>query len=696
MQTLTSTASDVIAPYLPDQLPAGAKAGPWTVVKEIGRGGMGAVYAVVHEGIGKRAALKLIHRRLLHPQHIARMLVEARVVNRVAHPNIVDIFETGSLPDGRAYIVMERLDGKTLAARVAEGRLPPVEVIEILLQVCDALIAAHAHGVIHRDLKTDNVFLCDGDTPPRVKLLDWGIAKELETGSARQTSEGHVVGTPQYLAPEQARAGEVCDRTDVYSLGVMAYELLLEQLPFEAETSLEVMTMHLRSAPPPPHRLWPDIPPALDALLLAMLAKEPHARPSAREVATRFAAVRDELQARRGLPVLRARASTRSLRAVAPIELAPTRDAVDDDVWPPPPPSRRWQYALGVAALAFQRRAVLHHARERQRRRRREPGTGRAQGERDRAAAVAEAGAGRGTAGRPCPGGRDTAGGESDRESTAARACRDAAGARPSRRRAAAPSAGRATPAARPPPRSQRNAGLLLMRASSPCAVLVLAASAPAIANAPVKLNVPAKARALAERGRARHDAGDYAAAIAAFTEAYALAPSSALLFNLAQSYRLAGDCDDASTMYRRFLATEPPPEARALARTSLIAMDRCAAAPGPIAAQPVAATIQARATTDAADHAVIERDTGMGLCIGGGIAFIGSLAFELRARDGSGNQMSEHGDAALSDAFGIVGVTAVGAGIAMSWLGLHEAAAHHVAIAPTQRGAEVHASWRF
>jgi serine/threonine-protein kinase len=358
MQTLAATDSSLIPAYLPDQLPEGAKAGPWTVEREIGRGGMGSVYAVVHDDIGKRAALKVIHRRLLQPTHIERMLLEARVVNRVGHPNIVDIFETGTLPDGRPYIVMERLDGCSLAARVAEGHIMPVDVISILLQVCEALIAAHACGVIHRDLKTDNVFLCDGEQPPRVKLLDWGIAKEL-ANDVRHTSEGHVVGTPQYLAPEQARAGKVSDRTDVYSLGVMAYELLLEQLPFEAETPLEVMTMHLRAVPPAPHELWPGIPPALDKLLLAMLAKDPAQRPSAIDVAKQLEAVRDELEARRGVastPIQR-RSSAKMIRAATPVGLAPTESAgsgsVSGQAWQAQPAGRRWQYAIGAAAVAL-------------------------------------------------------------------------------------------------------------------------------------------------------------------------------------------------------------------------------------------------------------------------------------------------------------------------------------------------------
>ncbi|HEU4734774.1 MAG TPA: hypothetical protein VFT22_43080, partial [Kofleriaceae bacterium] len=146
MKTMVSTAGSGIPGAIDssDVLPPGAKAGPWIVERELGRGGMGAVYAVVHEEIGKRAALKVVHQRLLVPGfNCDRMLLEAKVVNQVGHPNIVDIFETGKLPGGRPYIVMERLEGQALSARADDGKLLPDLVIAILLQVCDALVAAH-------------------------------------------------------------------------------------------------------------------------------------------------------------------------------------------------------------------------------------------------------------------------------------------------------------------------------------------------------------------------------------------------------------------------------------------------------------------------------------------------------------------------------------------------------------------------
>jgi tRNA A-37 threonylcarbamoyl transferase component Bud32 len=351
MKTMVSTAGIPDAVRVVDVLASGAKAGPWIVERELGRGGMGAVYAVVHEEIGKRAALKVVHQRLLGPGFNSdRMLLEAKVVNQVGHPNIVDIFETGKLADGRPYIVMERLDGLALSARADQTKLLPDQVIAILLQVCDALIAAHAAGVVHRDLKLDNVFLVDNSedpATPKVKLLDWGIAKVM-SHDVRHTIEGQLVGTPQYLSPEQARGADVTEKTDVYSLGVMAYELFLERLPFEAETAAEVMAMHLRLAPPPPSELWPDVPPALQDLLLAMLSKAPEQRPTMLEVARRLDAVRGELLQRCQERQTRRHPSATPVDASEPGRAAGL--AATQAAWRTG--SRRWQYALGASALA--------------------------------------------------------------------------------------------------------------------------------------------------------------------------------------------------------------------------------------------------------------------------------------------------------------------------------------------------------
>jgi serine/threonine-protein kinase len=364
MTTVVRTVGDATANgavEAPDVLPPGSMAGPWRVERELGRGGMGAVYAVVHESIGKRAALKIVHRSVLSPTfNVERVLQEAKVVNCVDHPNIVDIFETGQLDDGRPYIVMERLEGQTLAARADKGRVRPDLAIAILLQVGDALIAAHAAHVVHRDLKLDNVFLVDNPHDPEkpsVKLLDWGIAKLIDR-DVRYTIEGQLVGTPQYLAPEQARGAQVTPQTDVYSLGVMAFELFMEQLPFEAETAAEVMTMHLRVPPPKPSGLWPEIPPALEHLILGMLAKQPERRPTMLEVVGRLAAIGEELQRKRAAeiaamtpPVGPAGFATGSCPPRIMTVGVPEPAKASDPLGWRYQPSKRWQFLLGAAAL---------------------------------------------------------------------------------------------------------------------------------------------------------------------------------------------------------------------------------------------------------------------------------------------------------------------------------------------------------
>ncbi|HTJ40574.1 MAG TPA: serine/threonine-protein kinase [Kofleriaceae bacterium] len=286
----------------PGPLHRGAMAGPWRVEHELGRGGMGSVYAATHDEIGKRAALKVVHAHALTPWFTAeRFLLEARVVNQVSHPGIVDIFETGVLGDGRPYLVMERLDGMTLGQRLTAGRILADEVCAILLEVCEAIRAAHGANIVHRDLKLDNVFLLEGSDPakPKIKVLDWGIAKLLLESGGANTFADRLIGTPRYVSPEQARGGSVTTKADIYSLGIMAYELFLEEPPFVAESAAELLVMHLRDLPPMPSEAWPDIPKDLEQLLCDMLAKDPDDRPTIEEVAHTLASVRSQLATRR-------------------------------------------------------------------------------------------------------------------------------------------------------------------------------------------------------------------------------------------------------------------------------------------------------------------------------------------------------------------------------------------------------------
>jgi serine/threonine-protein kinase len=287
------------------ELIADAALGDWRIERRIGQGGMGTVYAAVHRVIGKRAAIKVVRAELCRaPLTAERFLQEARVVNQIGHPNIVDIFHIGCLDDGRPYLVMELLRGRTLGEHLALGRMSPRDAIDVLLQIVAGVMAAHDQGVVHRDLKPDNIFLSEGaGIRTVVKIVDWGIAKLTDAlplaGSAiGLTTSGVMLGTPQYVSPEQARGKKLDARTDIYSLGAIAYEMFLEAPPFLADNVADVIAMHLREAPPAPSDVWPDVPPSLERLLLGMLAKEPDGRPSLTEIALTLELARDDLDAR--------------------------------------------------------------------------------------------------------------------------------------------------------------------------------------------------------------------------------------------------------------------------------------------------------------------------------------------------------------------------------------------------------------
>jgi serine/threonine-protein kinase len=356
----------------PGDFVRGTLLGDWSVEDKIGEGGMGVVYSAVHAEIGKRAAIKVIRSDACTDASSAeRFVLEARLVNQVGHPNIVDIFHIGRLHDGRPYLVMELLRGRTLGERLAEGRVPATEAIGLLLQICGALAAAHAQGVVHRDLKPDNVFLVETRSGPVVKLVDWGIAKLNDTsmmGQTAMTRTGAVVGTPQYLSPEQARGKMVDERTDLYSLGVIAYELFLEGPPFTADNVADLIAMHLREPVPPPSEVWPDIPPALDHLLMEMLAKAPDERPTLPQIVAILEEVRAELSARHtarqhlitapgGVPAAFASAASGGFVRVVGSEQMPAipEEAVSlpaaTTTQAPLPRRRRFALALGTLAV---------------------------------------------------------------------------------------------------------------------------------------------------------------------------------------------------------------------------------------------------------------------------------------------------------------------------------------------------------
>ena len=275
-------------------LPIGHIVGEYRIDAVAGRGGMGVVYSATQPVIEKRVAIKVLNAQYsADPALVRRFIDEARAVNRIRHPNIIDIFSFGQLVDGRQYFVMEFLEGSTLGARLDAGTLSLEEVPVLLGQICDALDAAHAENIVHRDLKPENIWIA---TPrrgrPFVKLLDFGIAKLMAVAGQSSTQTGAVMGTPHYMSPEQCHGRAVDHRTDIYALGVILYRLYAGRLPFEGETFMEVLTKQVTISPAPPSTHAPAIPPALDLLILRCLAKEPGERPqSGGEVERALAAI---------------------------------------------------------------------------------------------------------------------------------------------------------------------------------------------------------------------------------------------------------------------------------------------------------------------------------------------------------------------------------------------------------------------
>ncbi len=278
----------------------GAQLGEYIVQRPLGAGGMGVVYEGVQPVIGKPVAIKVLQAELAaNPEEAQRLLTEARAVNAIRHRGIVDIFSFGQLPDGRHYLVMELLEGCPLDQVIAErAPLDPIALVAVLDEVLDALAAAHSAGVIHRDLKPNNVFLV---TPPHgaayVKLLDFGLAKQGLAGKVTpQTRTDMVVGTPHYMAPEQARGQPVSPATDIYAAGCMTFEMATGRVPFDGATPLEVVSLHLTAPPPKLASLINNVSFELEELVQRMLRKEPGERPqSARLLRGELRRLKDKL-----------------------------------------------------------------------------------------------------------------------------------------------------------------------------------------------------------------------------------------------------------------------------------------------------------------------------------------------------------------------------------------------------------------
>jgi serine/threonine protein kinase len=257
--------------------------GSYRLGREIGRGGMGTVYEARHVLLPRRAAIKVMHGELRkQPGMATRVVQEAAILEGLRHPGVVRIFECSILPDLRPWIAMELVEGETLANRlVHRGTLTPYELAALLAEVTDVLAAVHARGVIHRDLKPDNILVTPADREFPLRVIDWGVARLGPLG--RLTLDGLTPGTPIYMSPEQATGKNIAAPCDIYSLGVIAYEMLTGHPPFDGRTLAEVVSMHLASEPEPLTEVT-KAPKELCDLVHRMLDKHPSMRPGAIEI----------------------------------------------------------------------------------------------------------------------------------------------------------------------------------------------------------------------------------------------------------------------------------------------------------------------------------------------------------------------------------------------------------------------------
>lgn len=327
----------------------GGIVGNYRLLDRLGEGGMGVVYEGMHLSLQKVVAIKVIHKeKAKDAESLERFFQEARAIAKVENHHIVQISDFGCTQDGRPYLVMERLQGKPLPS---ETRLTISRAASIAKQICRGLAAAHAQKIVHRDLKPDNVFLVSNhSTPDFVKLLDFGIAFQLpekddEMEVKRLTSESHVMGTPLYMSPEQAR-GKIDARTDIYAVGVLLYEMTTGKVPFDGNNSADILVKHLTQAPQPPSQLNPEISVALEEAILKAMSKR---------VEDRFQKIEDLLSAlERAEVILNAEKTQRDLVAYVRDETPPPVPALKGVKLAKkaaPSYSNLWLFFLGVGVL---------------------------------------------------------------------------------------------------------------------------------------------------------------------------------------------------------------------------------------------------------------------------------------------------------------------------------------------------------
>jgi len=267
--------------------------GKYTLMSKLGEGGMGSVYLAEQATMGREVAIKVLRREFSQNRMaIKRFLREARAASKLAHPNTITVYDFGQSNDGLLYLVMEKLTGRPLADILdAEGALPVQRAVHILSQICDSLSEAHKNGITHRDLKPENIFIEEKvGNSDFVKVLDFGIAKmQGDETTTQATAAGMICGTPAYMSPEQAMGKEIDGRSDIYALGVLLYEMLTNEKPFEGDTPMEVMLKHINEPSPDVYqRTQVPVPQGIQDALDSLLAKKPEGRPADCQAAKRL------------------------------------------------------------------------------------------------------------------------------------------------------------------------------------------------------------------------------------------------------------------------------------------------------------------------------------------------------------------------------------------------------------------------
>jgi beta-lactam-binding protein with PASTA domain len=331
--------------------------GRYRILGRIGSGGMADVYLAEDTHLGREVALKILHRRFAQDaEFVERFRREASSAAGLQHPNVVGVFDRGQ-HEATYYIAMEHLSGRTLKEVIAsEGPLPPERVIDLGVQILRAAGFAHRRGVIHRDFKSQNVIV---DAEGNAKVTDFGIAR---AGTSEITETGSIMGTAHYLSPEQAQGHAVTPASDLYSIGVILYEMLTGQLPFQGDSAVSVALKHLSEAPPAISSLRADVDTALESVVMGALAKDPARRwHSADELAAALEAARVEMQARGNGGQDTAAFAPVPAPVPTPLDQAATAEAPPGGGFPPPPPPvggergpRRWpMFTIGFMTLAL-------------------------------------------------------------------------------------------------------------------------------------------------------------------------------------------------------------------------------------------------------------------------------------------------------------------------------------------------------